>query len=119
MGGFEMTLKAAPKIFSPVGIKKVTTFAIRAVSKYPVREWEMNIKDQNGDIVRSYSGEDNPPNQIVWNGKDDRGLPAPDGNFSAQLVVTDSNGKVIKSNFESVRIQSAVPLGGEGGLELE
>lgn len=119
MGGFEMTLKASPKIFSPVGIKKVTTFAIRAVSKYPIREWEMNIKDQNGDIVRSYSGEDNPPNQIVWNGKDDRGLPAPDGNFSAQLVITDSNGKVIKSNFESVRIQSAVPLGGEGGLELE
>lgn len=119
MGGFEMTVKASPKIFSPVGIKKVTTFAIRAVSKYPVREWEMNIKDQNGDIVRSFSGEDNPPNQIVWNGKDDRGLPAPDGNFSAQLVVTDSNGKVIKSNFESVRIQSAVPLGGEGGLELE
>ncbi|MCD4813382.1 UPF0164 family protein [bacterium] len=119
MGGFEMNIKATPKIFSPVGIKKITTFAVRAVSKYPVIEWEMNIKDQNGDIVRSYSGEENPPNQIAWNGKDDRGLPAPDGNFSAQLIITDTNGKIIKSNFESVKIQSAVPLGGEGGLELD
>ncbi|MCK5242058.1 UPF0164 family protein [bacterium] len=119
MGGFEMSVRATPKIFSPVGIRKTTTFAIKAVSKYQIRDWELNIKDQNGDIVRSYSGEENPPNQIVWNGKDDRGLPAPDGNFSAQMIVTDSNGKVIKSNFESVKIQSAVPLDGEGGLELD
>ncbi|MCK5218527.1 UPF0164 family protein [bacterium] len=118
-GGFEVGIKATPKIFSPVGIRKTTTFAVIAVSKYLVQEWEMNIKDQNGDIVRTYSGEDNPPNQIVWNGKDDRGLPAPDGNFSSQLIITDSNGKVIKSNIESVKIQSAVPLGGEGGLELD
>ncbi len=119
MGGFQMSIRATPKIFSPVGIRKVTTFAIKAVSKYAIRDWELNIKDQNGDVVRSYVGEEIPPNQIVWNGKDDRGLPAPDGNFSAQLVITDSNGKVIKSNFESVKIQSAVPLGGEGGLELD
>lgn len=118
-GGFEVGIKATPKIFSPVGIRKTTTFAVTAVSKYIIQEWEMNIKDQNGDIVRTFSGEDNPPNQIVWNGKDDRGLPAPDGNFSSQLIITDANGKVIKSNIESVKIQSAVPLGGEGGLELD
>ncbi len=118
-GGFEITVKANPKIFSPVGIKKTTTFALTAVSKYPIRDWEFNIKDQNGDIVKSWSGEENPPNQIVWTGKDDRGLPAPDGNFSAQLITTDSNGKVIKSNIETVKIQSAVPLGGDTGLSLD
>jgi len=119
-GGYETKITAAPKIFSPVGIKKTTTYAITATSKYPIQSWELNIKDQNGDVIRSFSGEDNPPNQVVWNGKDDRGLPAPDGNFNAQLTITDSNGKTIKSNVESVKIQSAVPLGDEGnGLELE
>lgn len=118
-GGFEVKIMAAPKIFSPVGIKKDTTTAITANSKYPIMSWELNIKDQNGDIIRSYSGEDNPPNQIVWNGKDDRGLPAPDGNFLVQLIITDINGKVTKSNTESVKIQSAVPLGDDGGLEFE
>lgn len=118
-GGYEMSVKATPKIFSPVGIKKTTTFAIVAVSKYPIRDWEFNIKDQNGDIVKSWSGEENPPNQVVWTGKDDRGLPAPDGNFSAQLITTDSNGKLTKSNIETVKIQSAVPLGGDGGLTLD
>lgn len=118
-GGFEVSVRATPKIFSPVGIRNSTTFALTAVSKNPIRSWEVNLKDQNGDIVKSFSGEDNPPNQLVWNGKDDRGLPAPDGNFSAQLVITDSVGKVMKSNLESVKIQSASPLNGEGGLDLE
>ncbi len=118
-GGFEVKIVATPKIFSPVGIKKTTTFAITAASKYAIQSWELNLKDQNGDIIRSFSGEENPPNQVVWNGKDDRGLPAPDGSFSAQLTITDINGKVIKSNSETVRIQSAVPLGDEGsGLDL-
>jgi hypothetical protein len=118
-GGYEVKVAATPKIFSPVGIKKTTTFAITAASKYPVQSWELNVKDQNGDIIRVFSGEENPPNQVVWNGKDDRGLPAPDGGFSAQLTITDTNGKILKSNSESVRIQSAVPLGEEGsGLEL-
>jgi len=118
-GGFEMNVRATPKIFSPVGIKKTTTFAVKALTKYPIRDWELSIKDSNGDVLKSYTGEDNPPNQIVWNGKDDRGLPAPDGDFTAQLQVTDSNGKIIKSNTESVKIQSAAPLGSEGGLELQ
>jgi hypothetical protein len=120
-GGFEMSLRATPKIFSPVGIKKTTTFAVKAVTKYAVRDWEVTIKDSNGDVLKSFTGEDNPPNQVVWNGKDDRGLPAPDGDFTAQLSVTDVNGKIIKSNTETVKIQSAVPLGGEGngGLELQ
>jgi len=118
-GGYEVKLVAAPKIFSPVGIRKNTTLAITAASKYRIDTWELNIKDQNGDIIRSYSGEDNPPNQIIWDGKDDRGLPAPDGNFLVQLLITDANGKVTKSNIESVKIQSAVPLGEEGGLEFE
>jgi hypothetical protein len=118
-GGFEVRVTATPKIFSPVGIKKTTTFAIAATSKYPIQSWELNVKDQNGDSIRVFTGEENPPNQVVWNGKDDRGLPAPDGNFSVQLAITDSNGKVLKSNTESVRIQSAVPLGEEGsGLDL-
>jgi hypothetical protein len=119
-GGYEVRITATPKIFSPVGIKKTTTFAITATSKYAIRSWELNIKDQNGDVIRSFSGEDNPPNQVVWNGKDDRGLPAADGNFSGQLAITDANGKTTKSNLESVRIQSAVPLGDEGtGLSLD
>lgn len=119
-GGYEVRITATPKVFSPVGIKKTATFAIVATSKYAIRSWELNIKDQNGDVIRSFSGEDNPPNQVVWNGKDDRGLPAADGNFSAQLAVTDANGKTTKSNLASVRIQSAVPLGDEGtGLSLD
>jgi hypothetical protein len=118
-GGYEVKIIANPKIFSPVGIKKTVTIGITATSKYRIQSWELNIKEQHGDVIRTFSGDDNPPNQVVWNGKDDRGLPAPDGNFMVQLLITDANGKVSKSNIESVRIQSAVPLGEEGtGLEL-
>jgi hypothetical protein len=118
-GGYEVRISGMPKIFSPTGINKTTTFAIIAAAKYSVQSWEFNLKDQNGDMVRLLSGEDLPPSQIVWNGKDDRGLPATDGTYYAQLVITDINGKVVKSNVESVRLQSSMPFSESSELKLE
>lgn len=117
-GGFDINLKAEPSIFSPVGIRKTTTVSIYAVTKYPINEWELNIINEDGDAVRTYSGDDNPPATVIWNGKDDRGLPVQDGEYKLVMKIKDKNGRTIESGKETVRVSSSIPLQ-PGALKLE
>ncbi len=117
-GGFDINLKAEPSMFSPVGMKKNTTISIYAVTKYTINEWELNIFNEDGDVVRTYSGDDNPPASIIWDGKDDRGLPSGDGEYKLVMKVIDKNKKVIESGKETVKISSSIPMS-PGSIKLE
>jgi len=117
-GGFDVNLKAEPNIFSPVGLKKNTTISIYAVTKSPITEWELNIANSDGDIVRTYSGDDNPPASIIWDGKDDRGLPAGDGDYKIKMKVKDTTGRFTESGAESVKVSSSMPMQ-PGSIKLE
>ena len=108
-GGFDVNLAAEPKIFSPVGTKKNTTISIYAVTKYPIVEWELNILNEDGDVVRSYSGDEKTPQFVVWDGKDDRGLPVSDGEYKCIMKVKDKNKREFESNRETVKISSSIP----------
>lgn len=117
-GGFDVNLSVEPKIFSPVGIKKSVTISIYAVTKYPIKEWELNILNEDGDAVRTFSGDDKPPTSITWNGKDDRGLPVGDGEYRCIMKVKDKNGKEIVSGTEIVKVSSSLP-NQPGTIQLE
>jgi hypothetical protein len=118
-GGFDINLKADPSIFSPVGVRKNTTISVYAVTKYAITEWELNILNEDGDAVRTYSGDEKPPASIMWNGKDDRGLPVSDGEYKIVMKVKDKNGKTIESAKETVRVSNAIPSQSGGSLKLE
>ncbi len=117
-GGFDINLSAEPKIFSPVGIRKNTTITIYALTKFPIDEWELNIMNEDGDPVRTYSGDDNPPAMVIWDGKDDRGLPVSDGEYTLQMKVIDKNKNKIESGTDRVKISSSIPLQ-PGTIRLE
>lgn len=117
-GGFDVNVTAEPKIFSPVGIKKTVTISIYAVTKYPIKEWELNIINEEGDAIRTYSGDDKPPVSLIWDGKDDRGLPVGDGEYKILMKVIDKNGKEIVSGAETVKISSTLPMQ-PGTIQLE
>ncbi|HDT15508.1 MAG TPA: hypothetical protein ENN55_04790, partial [Firmicutes bacterium] len=118
IGGFDVTLSAEPKLFSPVGVRKTTSISIYASTKHPIIEWEINIINENDDVVRFYSGYDQPPQQIIWDGKDDRGLPVSDGEYKCVMKVIDKNRRTIQSAAETVRISSSLPLQ-RGTIHLE
>lgn len=117
-GGFDINLTADPKIFSPVGTKRTTTVSIYAVTKYPIDDWELNIINEDGDVVRSYSGNEKPPKFVIWDGKDDRGLPVSDGEYRCVMQVKDKTGRTLESNIESVKISSSIPMQ-PGTIQLE
>jgi hypothetical protein len=109
-GGFDINLAADPKIFSPVGTRKNTTISIYAVTKNALLEWELNILNEDGDVVRSYNGDEKPPQYVVWDGKDDRGLPVSDGEYKCVMKVKDKNGRELESGKETVKISSSIPM---------
>ncbi len=118
-GGYQVSLQAQPRIFSPAGIKRYTTLTLQAHTKYPIEHWEVTITDGQGDAVRSFQGEEQPPNQLVWHGKDDRGLLVHDGKFVARLSMVDIHGGTMQADTGAIEVRNQVPLTADETLSLE
>lgn len=56
--------------------------------------WEGNIYDDTGEVVRSFTWEDGPPEDVLWDGKDDNGNLLPDGTYAYRLSSEDRAGNV-------------------------
>ena len=95
------------KYFSPDGDGKNDTisFAVKvpvpdAKSVNKLSEWAVKITDSNGSAVKTFSGKDNPPSNVTFDGKNDSGTKLPDGNYQALVTAKYSNGyepDVVKS----------------------
>ncbi len=110
-GGFIMDVKAEPEIFSPVGINKVSVLKINCQTKFPLRIWSLEIRNEAKTLVKKYSGEGSPPDHVVWDGLLDNTNPMPDGRYQVTLAVVDASGGTKKSADIFVNIQSILPLG--------
>ncbi len=67
-----------------------------AKSPNKLSSWSVEISSEDGKIVRSYSGEGNPPDgeKIVWNGTDNDGKPLAEGTYFAKATAKYTNGFV-------------------------
>jgi flagellar hook assembly protein FlgD len=48
----------------------------------------------------------------MWDGKDEAGMTLPDGKYHYRLVVTDEDGRVLKTDQKTVEITTSGPQGG-------
>lgn len=55
-------------------------------------EWKVSVEDLNGKTVRLYSGTDNPPENIEFDGKTDSEKPASEGSYYAKVTAKYLNG---------------------------
>ncbi len=55
-------------------------------------EWAVTIENKDGKAVRNYSGTDNPPEKIVFDGKSDDGSLAAEGSYCAKVTAKYLNG---------------------------
>ena len=72
-GGYEVDMKASPRVFSPVGLVNKTVFKVRTTHRDRIVKWIMTIRNAKGDVVQSFQGFNAPPDQIEWDGKDANG----------------------------------------------
>jgi hypothetical protein len=106
-GGYETSITAEPQNFSPVGAYKRTYIRSKAVAKYEIYKWSIDIKDKKGTVIRTWSGTGTPDAEVIWDGLRADGMPYEDGDYSALLTIVDENDTTIKSSPTIIRIGNA------------
>ncbi len=71
------------------------------------KNWTAKIVDQNGRAVRQYSFGSALPQSISWNGTDDSGTLAPDGEYHYELVVSELAGNIKTVNSEKFALDTS------------
>ena len=110
-GGFFAQSMATPEVFSPTGRNATTRFELRSRTRGEAQSWTLEVFDGSGNVVRRFGGENLPPQQITWDGKDETGLPLPDGIYRYELNVLDDEGTSLVSNTREIEILTAGPSG--------
>ncbi len=116
-GGFRTWVAATPKQFSPTPGQKdnVTWLDLHYATKREIRRWQLLIKNQYGEVVRTYSGWDAPPLRLSWDGLDDVGRRVSDGRYYYEIIIVDKgNEKIVFSDY----LVDVVTLGPQGVIEF-
>jgi hypothetical protein len=109
--GFFASSNASPEVFSPTGERAVTRFTLNARTKSEPREWTLDLRNKADEVVRRFGGKGQSPSHIEWDGKDETGLPLPDGLYRYRLVVVDSAGRTVSAPERTVEIATGGPQG--------
>ncbi len=107
-GSFELEVEVTPKKFSPFGNYKTAEIRLKGAGRYGIKKWELNIRNRAGNLVKSFSGLEQPSEIINWGGDDEKGRYVPDGRYTIELKLVDKVGKT-ETAADSVEIESAVP----------
>ena len=110
-GGFFANSYATPEVFSPLGENSVTKFNLKSRTKAETRQWQLDIVDKHNEVVRTFGGPGVPPAHVMWDGKDENGMTLPDGVYHYRLVVTDDEGRVLRTDNRMVEITTSGPQG--------
>lgn len=118
-GGFFASAKADPLVFSPTGEKAVTKIDLNARTKGEPESWTLQLVNKSEETVRTFGGKGTPPAHVLWDGKDETGLPLPDGSYRYTLTVQDMDGSVIESRTHMVQISTGGPQGSVPVIPVE
>jgi hypothetical protein len=118
-GGFFASAKADPQVFSPTGEKAVTKIDLNARTKAETESWSLVVVNKSEETVRTFGGKGVPPAHLLWDGKDETGLPLPDGDYNYTLTVRDLEGRVIDSRTRVVQISTGGPQGAVPVIPVE
>jgi len=110
-GGFFASSEANPPVFSPLGEQAVTKFELESHTKGEPQEWFLQIYDESENLVRRFAGQAEPPAHVMWDGKDEGGLPLPDGVYRYEFAVLDVLGHEILAKERTVEITTTGPQG--------
>ncbi len=110
-GGFFANSDAEPAVFSPTGEHAVTRITLAARTKADPTTWNLDVVDKSDAVVRRFGGQGQPPSHLQWDGKDETGLPLPDGTYRYSLVVHDAAGRIVQGPVRTVEISTTGPQG--------
>jgi outer membrane protein OmpA-like peptidoglycan-associated protein len=83
------------------GTLKQATFDLKMQARTDIKNWTLDIKDPDGNVLRTYVGKGLPPRQIAWDGKDSNGNVVSGGifaNYNFRTVDTRGQQEVVSSD---------------------
>ena len=110
-GGFFANSHAEPQVFSPTGEHAVTRISLNSRTKASPVTWTLDVVNKSDEVVRRFGGAGQPPSHLEWDGKDENGLPLPDGIYRYSLVVKDAVGRTVTGPVRTVAISTGGPQG--------
>ena len=108
-GGFYASNRAEPEVFSPTGERAVTKISLNARTKTQAESWSLEIESKSAQVVRRFGGPGLPPAHVLWDGKDETGLPVADGVYTYRLTVKDEAGRLLNAGTRKVEISTGGP----------
>jgi len=119
-GGFGVSAKAIPDIFSPLGEQNISRIQLFAKARSDISEWRFEIYNQKGALIRDFFEKGRIPEQIVWDGRDNSGALVEDGKYKYRFEIWTATGENLKGDGTLVSIDTKGPTGTLGlGLESE
>jgi hypothetical protein len=116
-GGYDLSLKAEPEVFSPIGSNKKTYIRINAKVKYSIYKWKVEITNGLGDVVKTWMGAGEPDAEEIWDGLKTDGLPMNEGTYRATLTIIDENDVSVTADSIKIKIDNSdvitIPLMGD------
>ena len=80
-------------LFSPSGTEREVRFDIETAVRGDIESWSLVIADDDGNVVRTLSGNGAPPEGVSWRGEDEEGRLVGDGTYNARVTIVDSMGE--------------------------
>jgi hypothetical protein len=109
-GGYEVDVRAVPRVFSPVGLKNKTELRIRAANRRRIVNWIISIRNAKNEVVKSFQGHAAPPKIVEWDGRDARGEAVPPGEYVYRIATTDAKGRQETTMPRTMRILAPTPF---------
>lgn len=106
-----LLLSAEHKFFSPNGdgVKDSIRLFPRLEETSGIRTYTLSIQDSTGEIVRTFQGRTNVPESITWEGFDDEGEKAKDGEYSAKMNVLYEKGNEPEATTRPFILDTTAP----------
>jgi len=109
-----------PKLFSPDGDGEndYLTFNMKAVDNSGFDRWEINIYNESGILFKKFSGRDDVPAHLNWDGTGDNGEPVESASdYDVQFIVYDLAGNVSETAADKIAVDILVIVT-ERGLKM-
>nr|MCR5046263.1 OmpA family protein [Treponema sp.] len=94
------------KVFSPDGDSRKESLKAAAADSTVEDEWIASVINAKGETVKAFEWEGKVPANFEWDGSDDTGNKAPDGNYSLQVQAVDKAGNEFKQKFDGITMDS-------------
>ena len=111
--GYRVWIDAQPSLFRPTPADKsnVLWMDVRLMARATAKRWQVMVKNQYGEVVRTFSGWDAPQPRMTWDGLDDEGRVVADGHYYYEIVVVDQRNHPLRFSGALTEVLTSGPKG--------